>query len=405
MSPNSSQAHEHTLKYNGKCSLYYLADIGHHVEGSKKENKLGEIPSPAVKFQEYMLDTLNKAALSLMLSIGHRTRLFDLMSALDKPSTSEEIADRAKLNERYVREWLGAMVVSKIIDYDPKDRVYCLDKAKANFLTRAGEAAGSYNFASAMQWIPTCAQVEDQIIRCFEKGGGVPYSSFKRFHEVMAEDSTQTVVAALFDLIIPLVGGLQNRLDSGILVLDIGCGSGRALNMMAQRFPRSKFIGYDISEEAVIRARQEATRLGNTNVTFEVKDVSDIEQLSGSLLGKFDLITAFDAIHDQRDPESVLRNIANLLRPETGTFLMQDIAASSSLENNIDHPIGPFLYAASCMHCMTVSLAENGAGLGTVWGKERALEMLREAGFANVEVKELPHDFQNYYMIAMTKQK
>jgi len=405
MSPSFSHADEHMLKYTLKCSLYYLVNGSQRIRDSRKEGKIEEITSSTLEFQEYMLDTLNKGALSLMLSIGHRTGLFDVMGSMDKPSTSQDIADKARLNERYVREWLGAMVVSKIVDYSSEDKAYYLGGAKADFLTRAGEASGSYNFASAMQWIPTCAKVEDQIVRCFEKGGGVPYSSFARFHEVMAEDSTQTVLAALFDGIIPLVKGLQNELENGISVLDIGCGSGRAVNAMAHRFPRSKFTGYDISEEAIINARQEASRLVNTNVTFEVKDVSESEQLSISRLRKFDLVTAFDAIHDQRDPASVLRNIANLLRPETGTFLMQDISASSALENNIDHPIGPFLYAVSCMHCMTVSLAEDGAGLGTVWGKEKAVEMLRDAGFGTIEVKELPHDFQNYYMIARTKMK
>ncbi len=372
-------------------------------DSQHSQNLVVDDASSSLAFQEYMLDTLNKGALSLMLSVGHRTGLFDVVGSLDKPSTSKEIANIAKLNERYVREWLGAMVVGKIIDYNPGPKTYQLDRTKANFLTRTGEASGSYNFAAAMQWIPTCAQVEDQIVKCFVRGGGVPYSSFRRFHEVMAEDSAQTVVVALFDAIIPLVKGLQDKLESGVLALDIGCGSGRAVNMMAHRFPKSKFTGYDISDEAISKARLEASRLGNTNATFEVKDVSQSDQCLISSKRQFDLITAFDAIHDQRDPASVLRNIASLIRPKTGVFLMQDIAASSALENNIDHPIGPFLYTASCMHCMTVSLAEKGAGLGTVWGKEKALEMLREAGFADIEVKHLPHDFQNYYMIAKTR--
>lgn len=350
-------------------------------------------------FQDYMTDVLNKGTLAVMLSIGHRTRLFDIMSSLDIPSTCEEIALKAELNERYVREWLGAMVVSRVIEYDPIRKTYWLDKEKADLLTRASK---SYNFAASMQWIPILAQVEDEIVNCFKKGGGVPYYSFKHFHEVMAEESAQTVVAGLFNFILPLVPGLEENLRKGIYVLDIGCGSGHAINMMAARFPNSKFVGYDISEEAIDKARSEAQQLGNKNASFEVKDVSDPLVMKSNLAIRryFDLVTAFDAIHDQRDPANVLKNIASLLDPDGGIFLMQDILASSSLEKNINHPLGPFLYTISCMHCMSVSLAQNGAGLGAMWGKEKAVEVLKDAGFTNVEVKTLPHDFQNYYYIA-----
>jgi SAM-dependent methyltransferase len=116
-------------------------------------------------------------------------------------------------------------------------------------------------------------------------------------------------------------------------------------------------------------------------------------------IGDFDLITAFDAIHDQAEPRKVLRGIADALRPD-GTFLMQDIAASSHLHKNMEHPIGPFLYTISCMHCMTVSLALDGEGLGTMWGEEKALELLAEAGFTKVRVEQLSHDIQNSYYIA-----
>ncbi|MGA9933788.1 MAG: hypothetical protein WBP83_01585, partial [Nitrososphaeraceae archaeon] len=102
-------------------------------------------------FQDYMTDTLNKGTLAIMLSIGHRTKLFDIISSLNNPSTSEEISLKAKLNERYVREWLGAMVVSRVIEYDSAHKTYWLEKEKMDFLTRA---SSSYNFAASMQWIP-----------------------------------------------------------------------------------------------------------------------------------------------------------------------------------------------------------------------------------------------------------
>lgn len=340
-------------------------------------------------FEKRMLNVMNEASLALMLSVGHRAGLFDSISKIP-PSTSTQIAAASGLNERYVREWLGAMVTSKIIDYEPGAKTYSLSKEKAEFLTKSG----TYNFASSMQFIPVLAYVEDHIVRCFENGGGVPYESFNRFHDVMAEESEQTVLSALIDRILPIIPGLGERISSGINVLDVGCGSGKAVNLMAKTYPKSRYHGYDISQEAIGNAKKEAERLGLTNTTFERQDVSKFVKEN-----HFDLITAFDAIHDQADPQKVLENIKKSLKPD-GVFLMQDIRASSNLENNMDHSLAPYLYAVSCLHCMTVSLAQNGKGLGAMWGRELATQMLSDAGFSDIEVKQLPHDPINYYYIA-----
>ena len=353
--------------------------------------------SSTLGFQEYMVDVMNKGSLSLMLSIGHRVGLFDTMVSLP-PSTSKQIAIASNLNERYIREWLAAMVVGKIVNYDPSNDLYFLPTEKADRLTRNTK---TYNFAASMQWVPILGQVEDEIVNCFKEGGGVPYSSYKRFHEVMEEESAQTVLSVLFESIIPLVPQLEDRLKKGIKVLDIGCGSGRVMNMMANQFPLSKFTGYDISQEAIKNAQSQSLINGTKNVDFKVNDVSKILDPSTNL--SFDLITAFDAIHDQAEPATVLTNIVALLNPDDGIFLMQDILSSSLLKNNIDHPLGIFLYTISCIHCMSVSLAQDGIGLGAMWGKEKAVEMLKEAGFTKVDVKQLPHDFQNYYYICSIK--
>ena len=344
----------------------------------------------AERFAERMVGVLNEGAIALMASIGHRTGLFDVMAGLP-PSTSEQIASAAGLNERYVREWLAAMVVGRIVEHNPEDETYYLPQEHAAFLTRA---ASPDNIAVTAQLIPLMGSVEDGIVESFKNGGGVPYSAFPRFHEVMAEDSGQTVVAALTDHILPLVPGLSERLETGIEVLDVGCGSGRAINLMARSFPNSRFTGYDFSEEAIARARAEAQEHGTTNVHFEVKDVATLNEKA-----RYDLITSFDAIHDQAKPTAVLKGIAEALKDD-GVYLMQDIAGSSHLHNNLDHPIGPLLYTASTMHCMTVSLAQGGEGLGTMWGEEKAKELLKDAGFKKVEVKQLPHDiFNNYFII------
>jgi 2-polyprenyl-3-methyl-5-hydroxy-6-metoxy-1,4-benzoquinol methylase len=315
-------------------------------------------------FGENLLDMLNHGALALMISIGHRTGLFDIMDGLSG-STCQEIAHEAGLNERYVREWLGAMVSGKIVDYESLSRKYSLPVEHSQWLTRK---ASPNNMAVFAQYISVMGSVEDKIVDCFDRGGGVPYEEFKRFHQVMAEDSFQTVVSALIEHILPLVPGLTDSLEQGIRVMDVGCGSGLALILLAKNFPKS-------------------------DLNLEVMDVSDWNAKEA-----YDLITTFDAVHDQAKPDMVLKKICHALKSD-GTYLMQDIAGSSRLENNLDHPAAPFLYTISCMHCMTVSLAQNGAGLGAMWGRELAVEMLKAAGFSQIDVKQLPHDFQNYFYV------
>ncbi|RIK75897.1 MAG: transcriptional regulator [Planctomycetota bacterium] len=351
----------------------------------------GPVSEAAVQaFAERMLRSFNEAAVTLMTSIGHRTGLFDVL-AQRPAATSREIAEAAGLNERYVREWLGAMTTGGIVELDPATHRYWLPPERAACLTRA---ASPNNLASVAQWFSVLGRVEDQVVAAFKHGRGVPYAAYERFHEVMAEESGQTVVAALDQHIIPLVPGLAQRLEQGIDVVDVGCGQGRALVHLAERFPRSRFTGVDISAEAIAAGAATSAERGLGNVAFRVLDAAAWEAREA-----FDLVLAFDAIHDQSAPAAVLRNIRQALRPG-GVFLMQDIAAASCHHGNLDHPVGPFIYTISCMHCMSVSLAGGGPGLGAAWGKELALEMLAEAGFARVSVEQLPHDVLNYYYVA-----
>jgi 2-polyprenyl-3-methyl-5-hydroxy-6-metoxy-1,4-benzoquinol methylase len=343
----------------------------------------------AEAFTARLVGALNDGALMLMVSVGHRTRLFDTLAAAGDV-TSATLAERAGLDERYVREWLGAMTAGRIVRLDGETGRYALPAEHASVLTRGAAA----NIAASAQFLPVLAAVEDRIVECFERGGGVPYSAYPRFHEVMAEESDQTVVAALEAHILPLVPGLAESLASGIEVLDVGCGRGRALARLATAFPRSRFTGYDLSAEAVAEGNAQAAAAGLSNVWLEVRDVAGLPAS-----GRFDLVTAFDAIHDQADPAAVLAGVRGALKPG-GVFLMQDIGASRDPLTNVQHPLGAYLYAISCLHCMTVSLAQGGAGLGTCWGEETAREMLQDAGFDRPRSHRLPHDIVNVYFVA-----
>jgi len=346
-------------------------------------------PAKVDAFGGRLLQTLNQGALTLLLSLGHRSGLFDTMATLP-PSTSTDIATAAGLSERYVREWLGGVLVAGVVQHEPAAGTWHLPAEHAALLTRA---AAPNNLAAFMQYIPLLGTVEDRVLHCFRHGGGVPYSAFGRFHEVMADDSGQTVVAALNDHILPLIPGLREKLEAGIDMLDVGCGRGRALLALARQFPRSRFTGLDFSTEAIAYAEKQARLDGLDNLHYVRADAAAM-----TFDHAFDFIATFDAIHDQARPDLVLAGIHRALRPG-GTYLMQDIRASSQPHKNVDHPVGTMLYTISTMHCMTVSLAEGGMGLGTMWGEERARTMLAAAGFTRVRVEQLAHDVQNSYYI------
>lgn len=338
---------------------------------------------------EKLLEIVNHGATALMISIGHRTGLFDVLAGRG-PSTSVQIAEAASLAERYVREWLASMTVSGLVIYDPVRKTYVLPAEHAAYLTRD---AGLANLAAFMQFVSVLGSVETDIVRCFREGGGLPYSAYERFHDVMAEDSSGVVDALLLERVLPLAPGLVERLEAGAEVLDVGCGVGNALLRLAERFPRSRFHGLDVCDDVIESARVAAAERGLENLTFEVQDAATL-----GLESAFDFVSAFDAIHDQAHPDRVLAGIRRALRPH-GVFLMQDIAGSSHLEKNLEHPLAPFLYGVSCMHCMTVSLSAGGMGLGTLWGEELALEMLGEAGFRDVSLHHLEETPQHVYFV------
>ena len=344
----------------------------------------------ADEFAERMLRTMNEAALALMVSVGHRTGLFDAMAGMSA-ATSAEIASTAGLDERYVREWLAVMTTGRIVEHDGEAGTYSLPAGHAAWLTRA---AGMQNLATGMQYIGLLAMVEDEIVECFRHGGGVPYSAFPRFQAVMAEDSGAVHDATLIDVTLPLVPGLAARLSDGIDVADVGCGSGRAINLMAGAFPRSRFTGFDFAAAGIASARAEAGRRGLANARFEQRDAARLGETA-----RFDFVTTFDAVHDQARPDLMLAGIAAALRPG-GVYLCVDTSASSKLADNLNHPLGTFLYTVSCMHCMTVSLADGGMGLGTMWGEQTARKMLGEAGFTSIEAKRVDGDVVNAYIVA-----
>jgi SAM-dependent methyltransferase len=351
-------------------------------------------------FSKKMIDILNYGSLNLAMAIGYRTGLFDAMDGFDEPQDVEAIAQKSGLNRRYVKEWLGVMATGGVVevaaDEDDRSR-YRLPKAHADVLTRRSGNANLGVYTQEIPLLTTCAM--EAVLEGFHSGQGVAYENYPRFQAFMSELANAKHRQVLVEKFLPWVadGRILKNLQSGIRVCDLGCGEGLATVLMARAYPASRFTGIDISADALDTARQGAEAGHLKNVEFVMLDAAD-EQTHRQYAAAFDYVTAFDAIHDQSRPLAALKGVHAMLKPG-GLFSMIDIAAESRVAGNLDHPMGPFLYTVSLMHCMPVGLVNGGTGLGMMWGRQKAVEMLGEAGFVQVDVQQIPEDpFNLHYL-------
>ena len=349
------------------------------------------------EFSKKMIDILNSGALNLALAIGYKVGLFDVMAALTAPATVTAIANRSRMNSRYIEEWLGIMSSGGIVELTMTGDTphYFLPREHSSFLSRDSKNGNLGVYTQEIPLLTTCAM--DKLIEAFRTGDGIPYSQYPKFQSFMTELADAKHRKTLIQKFLPTVcdGKIVQRLTEGIRVCDVGCGGGTVLLLMADAFPKSSFFGIDILPEVINKARQQADEEGISNVRFLVRDSAKLEQ-DPDLEGVFDYITAFDAIHDQPSPLEALKGIHHMLS-STGVFSMIDIRSESQQAANLNHPMAPFLYTVSLLHCTPVGLVNDGMGLGMMWGRQKALRMLREAKFTEIEVFEMKDDPFNFH--------
>jgi SAM-dependent methyltransferase len=334
----------------------------------------------AVTFAGRLMSTYSAGMLCHLIDLGARTGLFD--AAALGPATSAELAGRAGLNERYVREWLGALVTGGVFEYDAERVTYTLPPEHAVCL--AGPSF--YNTSAIAAVVALTTTMADRVEVAFRDGGGVSYDEQPdELSELVDRLGRPRYDALLVDAYLPVVPGLVARLEAGAVVVDVGCGSGHVANLIAARFPASTVVGLDTSERGLAAGRTEAAELGLGNVRFECVDV---DGLTGET---YDLVTAFDVIHDLAHPEAALETIRRSLTPG-GTFFMYDSAAPSALERQVALPWAPLMYGMSVFGCLGFSLAGGGTGLGNMWGRQTAEAMLRAAGFSEIALHDAPGD-------------
>uniref|UniRef100_A0A5S6Q2E3 Methyltransferase domain-containing protein n=1 Tax=Trichuris muris TaxID=70415 RepID=A0A5S6Q2E3_TRIMR len=338
----------------------------------------------------------NNGFIALALSVGYRLKLFDhLENTEEHAQTSADIASRAGYKERYVREWLGAMVCGGIVECDRSGTRYWLPHWRRGLL-RSDTKEGVLAVANMLPLL-SCSM--DKILQCFEPTGpkGTSYSEYKDFHRYMSDFSDKAVYAGLLQSFIPSIDNLEKALEKGIEVLDAGCGRGTPSFIMAQRFPKSKFYGIDINAEAIAFAKSRAENMGLPNL--EYVQCCAATGMPDNWTNNFDYVTAFDVIHDQAYPAKVLQQIVRVLKPG-GLFSVVDIKGESDLNVDKKAPMSGLFYTVSLLHCMPVSLNfDGGVGLGTMWGRQVAERMLKEAGLEVLSVTSMPYNPSNYHYL------
>ncbi len=316
------------------------------------------------------------AAISAPLFIiGEKLGLYKAMAGAG-PLTSQEVADRAGAAERYVREWLGNQAAGGYVTYDPDSDRYTLPDEQA--LALADEDSPFY-ILGVYDSIASLYADEDKILEAFRSGEGIGWHE----HDHRLFRGTERFFRPgyrghLVGEWIPALEGVQEKLERGARVADVGCGHGASTIIMAEAFPNSEFFGFDYHAASIERAREAAAEAGvSDRITFEVAAAKDYPGTG------YDLVCVFDCLHDMGDPVGASAHVLETLDPD-GTWMIVEPFANDRVEDNLN-PVGRVFYGASTTICTPASLSQEvGLALGAQAGEARLSEVLEEGGFTRV---------------------
>lgn len=337
-------------------------------------------PERAAEFENQLQQQISQASLALMISLGYRTGLWEVLSQQEH-ATCEEIAVQAGLRSGYVDEWLQTMQEGGVVEYDPIFRTYRLPEAHAVVLT------GSAEYAESLRWLSLLGKMEEALATGFQEG--TTEAKCASLLAAQKSESRVSLTNQLFQHLLPRVPGLIMRLCEGLDVLESGCGEGTLLLELASAFPESRFVGHDVSEERIARAQQSARARNIENVAFLCRDVTEIHAINA-----FDLILHLDATGAQHDIARLLREVQTALRPE-GILLMQQLIWGCETAESQRHPLSALVQSISSLRQLTGEAAS--ASCRT---KERLCRTLEEAGLISAEFHQLPDDLLYEYLIA-----
>jgi len=361
--------------------------------GSRAMSDSRSIDADALKaYALRVFGALGGAMTSAMICLGDRLGLYHAL-ADGVPVTSDELAGKTGLHERWVREWLRQQGAAGILDHHGDGRFALCAEGAAVLSDEGSPLCGVGHFAH----LPQLIGVADRLPEAFRTGIGLPYDAF-------GPDGAQAIErgfapwfrSLLVPMALPALPGVVERLAEGVAVADVGCGAGVALVEMAKAFPRSEFHGWDVSQHALARAEENCVAAGVTNVVLH-----DVAREPLPQDGRFAFVTTFDCLHDMTDPAGVMRRIRGAIA-EDGVWLICDIKARGSYEAEVArNPMAAMMYGMSVLSCLSSALSEpGGAGLGTLgFSEEVARRMTRDAGFSSFAPLDLGSPVNAFYVV------
>lgn len=319
-----------------------------------------------------------------LIIVGARLGLFTGLAEIG-PATPAELAEHTNTRERYIREWLAAQAASGYVTYDPATARFSLSPEQK--LLFADEDSPAYMVGGFFSSASTIID-EPKITRAFRSGDGIAWGDHHGCLFCGTEKFFRpSYTANLIQHWIPALEGVEERLQSGAIVADLGCGHAVSTLVMAKAFPASTFIGFDNHEPSIARAREAAAAEGLTNVRFEVGTAQDFPSPAeiGLKGNRYDFIAIFDALHDMGDPRGAARRVKQMLRPD-GTWMIVEPFADDALENNLN-PVSRAYYAMSTACCVPSALSQaGGEALGAQAGAKAITEVVQSGGFVQVRV-------------------
>ncbi|XP_071845192.1 S-adenosylmethionine-dependent methyltransferase Rv2258c-like isoform X2 [Apostichopus japonicus] len=342
-------------------------------------------------FGPRMEEIIQHGFASVMIAMGYDLGLFDVIAELSVPNSSEEIAAAAGMKERYIREWLGAMVTAKIVSIDSTGDKYFLQANRVPYLTKGGSCNKSY---AASLLVNLTKDGFEKVKASFPTEGpaGTSYDDYPGRSDHTAKFGNRWIKNHLVNSFIPLFPELKNQLETGITVIDLGCGKGASTCALARAFPRSTFHGVDYLEVNCQGAKRQAEEESLKNCKFSAGDIS---KLPDDISGHFQYAFMNNVFHDLAHPMTCLAEIKRILGPG-GLLSIIDCHGYSAIKDNIDRvPAAVNLYSASLLGCLPLSLGAGGVGLGAMCGVEKITEIVTSAGFEMLQSGLVP-EFRSY---------
>ena len=337
---------------------------------------------------------------AITISLGRALGLYDRLGDLGE-ATPAALAQAAGIHPRYAQEWLEQQAASGLIDViadgldgSGEHRTYGLSVAGAACLTDPESLA---SVGPLFDLLPSVGTVWRSLQDAFRTGGGVPYADYA-IHDAQGDFNRPAFVNLLTTEWLPSVPGLSARLESGApKVAEIGCGEGWAAIAIAKTWPNARVEGFDLDDASIAAARKHAAEAGVADrVRFELVDVTG-DMSSRSEAGAYDLVLAFEMIHDLAQPVEALRNMRRLGKPDAVVVVMDENVAET-FEPATENPVERLFYAASVLHCLPVGMADSpSVGTGTVMRPSTFRKYAADAGFARVDVLPIEHPMFRFY--------